>query len=148
MSLEKIQITEADQPKPDVNQEFPRLYGHLLCPFVEKVRLALAARGVTYQHCEVDLGKKTSWHLALNGGLVPIWETPDGTILTESKVLMDYVEDAYPTQGYSLLPSDPVLRAQMRLAIPIMEAVGAAWFPIVMKRRYEEPDFVKLREKF
>ena len=36
----------------------------------------------------------------------------------------------------------------MRLAIPIMEAVGAAWYPIVMKRKYEEPDFVKLREKF
>ncbi len=58
-NLETIYVTESDTPKPPTNTEFPRLYGHLLCPFVEKVRMALAARGVKYQGCEVDLGKKT-----------------------------------------------------------------------------------------
>ena len=60
---------------------------------------------------EVDLGKKTKWHIDINGGLVPIFELPDGTTLLESKVLMEYADEAYPDQGYSLLPSDPVKRA-------------------------------------
>ena len=95
--LQTLHITDADTPKPEVNPKYPRLYGHLLCPFVEKVRMALAARNVVYQHCLIDLGKKTPWHLTINGGLIPIFELPDGTILNESKVLMDYVEDAYPS---------------------------------------------------
>jgi hypothetical protein len=50
-NLETIYVTESDTPKPPTNTEVPRLYGHLLCPFVEKVRIALAARGVKYQDC-------------------------------------------------------------------------------------------------
>ena len=32
----------------------------------------------------------------INGGLVPILELPNGTILLDSKVLMDYSNEAYP----------------------------------------------------
>lgn len=102
--LETIYITEESTPKPTVNTTNPRLYGHTLCPFVEKVRMAFAARNVVYQKADVDLGKKTPWHLAINGGLVPVYELQDGTILTESKVLMEFAEEAYPSQGYSMLP--------------------------------------------
>ena len=44
----------------------------------------------------------------INGGLVPILELPDGTILLDSKILMDYANEAYPNQGYSILPEDAV----------------------------------------
>lgn len=47
----------------------------------------------------------------INGGLVPILELPDGTILLDSKILMDFANDAYPNQGYSTLPTDPIKRA-------------------------------------
>ena len=90
-------VKETEAPKPDVNNEVPRLYGHLLCPFVTKVRLALAAKGVKYERVEVDLGKKTKWHLDINGGLVPILELPNGATICESKVILDYIEDAYPS---------------------------------------------------
>jgi glutathione S-transferase len=109
--LQTLQVTHSEVTKPETNPKFPRLYGHLLCPFVEKFRMTLAARNVKYQNCEVDLGKKTPWHVAINGGMVPVWEVPSGDIITESKVLMDYVEDAYPKDGYSTLPEDPVKRA-------------------------------------
>ena len=33
--------------------------------------------------------------MEINGGLVPIIELPQGTILLDSKILMDYAEDAY-----------------------------------------------------
>jgi len=145
--LEMIYVTEADTPKPAVNLNNPRLYGHILCPFVEKVRMALAARNVVYQRCEVDLGKKTPWHIEINGGMVPVWELPDGTILTESKVLMDYVEEAYPDQGYSLLPKDPVLRAKMRIGTNLVDALNGAWFPLYMKKSFPAEEFKPIIEK-
>ena len=145
--LETLFVTEESQVKPATNASFPRLYGHTLCPYVEKVRLALAARNVQYQKCDVDLGKKTAWHIGINGGLVPVWETPDGTILTESKVLMEYAEEAYPTQGYSLLPADPVVRAKMRLGIALTEALGPVYFPIYLKKATNEEEVKPLKEK-
>jgi glutathione S-transferase len=146
--LQTIYVPTADTPKPELNPKHPRLYGHILCPFVEKVRMALAARNVTYQKCEVDLGNKTAWHISINGGLVPIWELSDGTIITESKVLMDYVEESYPTQGYSLLPADPIKRARMRLGVPLTDAYNAAWYPVYMKKSADEAELKKIRESF
>lgn len=93
----------------------------------------------------MDLGKKTPWHLAINGGLVPVLELPNGTVINESKVLMEYVEDAYPESGYSLLPSDPVLRAKMRIAIPLVDNFNSSWWPILFKKSYAEEDFAKLK---
>lgn len=45
---ETIYVTEATQAKPETNKSLPRLYGHTLCPYVEKTRMALAARNVKY----------------------------------------------------------------------------------------------------
>jgi glutathione S-transferase len=109
--------------------------------------MALAAKGVTYQRCEVDLGKKTKWHLDINGGFVPVWETPEGDIITESKVIMELIEDAYPKQGYSMLPEDPVKRAQMRVAINLIDPLNAAWYPIYFKKSIDEADVKNLHEK-
>ena len=146
-NLETLYVTDSDAPKPPTNTEFPRLYGHLLCPFVEKVRLALAARAVKYQTCQLDLGKKTSWHIGYNGGFVPFWETVKGDIIIESKIVMDFIEDSYPDQGYSFLPADPVQRAQNRLGYSLVEALNGAWYPLYMKKAYDEAGFKVLIEK-
>ena len=149
-TTETIYILEATTPKPTVNTKVPRLYGHLLCPFVEMARMALAARNVEYQRCEVDLGKKTPWHLAINGGLVPILELQDGTLINESKILVDFAEDAYPESGYSILPEDPVVRAKMRLAFPLIDGFNQAYYPIYLnlkKGPATEDQYAKLREK-
>lgn len=59
----------------------------------------------------MDLGKKTEWHKKINGGSVPMYELPNGAIIYESKILMDYAEEAFPDQGYSMLPKDALKRA-------------------------------------
>lgn len=96
-NLETLYIPDKQTPKPAMNTTHPRLYGHNLCMFAEKIRMALAAKSVTYQNDEMDLGKKTEWHTSINGGLIPIFEMPDGEQIRESKVLLDFFEDAYPT---------------------------------------------------
>ena len=72
---------------------------------------------------------------------MPIVELPDGTFLLDSKILMDYANDAYSNQGYSTLPNDPVQRAQMRMAIPLVaEAFFASWTTMLGKRAASEDD--------
>ncbi len=46
--LEMIFINSSQTPRPDLNKKYPRLYGHAMCPYAERVRLALAARNVEY----------------------------------------------------------------------------------------------------
>jgi hypothetical protein len=46
--LDMLFIENSKTPKPRLNLHFPRLYGHALCPYAERVRLALAAKGVMF----------------------------------------------------------------------------------------------------
>ena len=45
-NLKMLFIMTSNDPKPALNPTYPRLYGQPLCPYVERTRLALAARGV------------------------------------------------------------------------------------------------------
>ncbi len=37
--------------------------------------------------------KKAKWHLNINGGLIPLLEMPNGEIINESNILMEFAED-------------------------------------------------------
>jgi hypothetical protein len=54
-----IFILNKQTPKPEVNTQVPRLFGHPLCPYAERVRLAFAAKDVKYQRCYINLRDKT-----------------------------------------------------------------------------------------
>ena len=95
-SLETLYLTQDINDKPPTNTQYMRLYGHHCCPFVERVRLTLGAKRVKYQNAEMDLFEKKPWHLAVNGGFVPIIELPDGTLINETKIIMEFIEESYP----------------------------------------------------
>jgi glutathione S-transferase len=145
-TLETLNIFEGDEVKPQVNLNYIRLYGHMLCPFVEKARIALAARAIPFQQVNIDLTKKAAWHVAL-GGLVPILELQDGTLINESKVIMEYAEDAYPKTGYSLLPANVVERALLRVDFKYTDALMSVYWTPLFKKAVVEEDFLKIREK-
>ena len=45
-------------------------------------------------------------------GVIPVLELPpDGTIIQDSKVILDYIAERYENQSYSLYPEDVVKRA-------------------------------------
>ena len=54
-SLDTISIMDSRHAMPTPNHKYLRLYGHTLCPFVERARLVLAAKGLPYQDVEVNL---------------------------------------------------------------------------------------------
>ena len=82
-----------DTPKPETNPDFQRLYFHPLCPFSERVKLNFLARGLKFQECSINLTAKNKWHLDFNNGGVPFIELPDGTLINETAVLIQYAAD-------------------------------------------------------
>jgi glutathione S-transferase len=90
------------------------LYGHLVSPYVARVVLAAELKGISLEPQPIPGGNlKSAEFLALNPmGKMPALKVGDDCI-AESMVIMDYLEEAYPAP--SLLPQDPLLRAQARL---------------------------------
>lgn len=74
-------------------------------------------RGIPYQYREVNPYKKEKAFLEVNPrGLVPAVKYR-GKALYESLVLLEFLDDAYPSHSPRLLPSDPVDRAVARIWI-------------------------------
>ena len=111
-TLEPLQILDKTYSRPAFNRNFLRLYGHHLCPFVEKARLALGAKNLAYQDVQVNLERRAKWHYLLNEGFVPILEVPTGQTIFESRIIMDYLEHAYSREGVKLYLDCPEERAQ------------------------------------
>ena len=82
----------------------------------QKVRMALAEKGLDWTGHHLNLraaDQQKPEYLALNpNGVVPTIRD-DGTVIIESTVINEYIDDAFP--GSPLRPSDPAARARMRL---------------------------------
>jgi glutathione S-transferase len=84
----------------------------------QKVRLALAEKGLDFTSHAVDLiagGQHDPAYVKLNPNHVVPTLIHDGTVLIESSLINEYVDEVFP--GTSLRPEDPVARHAMRLWI-------------------------------
>jgi glutathione S-transferase len=92
------------------------LYNAARCPYVARVRIVLAEKGIEYETVEIDLSDRPAWYYEKNPtGRVPTIEEDDGLPLPESAVIMEFLEERYPEPA--LLPPDPADRAFVRLLI-------------------------------
>ena len=109
-------IFEADEPKPTSDK--PILYNHLLCPYAERARIALAVKKHEHQQVDIDLSKKPEWFFTLNpNATVPTYEAPDGRVLFDSEMIAETVEALYPDQGAKLLPDDKMDKGIMKCQV-------------------------------
>jgi glutathione S-transferase len=92
------------------------LYHNDMSSCAQKVRGQLAEKGLDWTGHALDLRAgegHTSAYLKINPkGVVPVI-VHDGTIVTESNIIMEYIEDAFPHQR-PLMPSDAAGRARVR----------------------------------
>uniref|UniRef100_A0A3Q1ERT0 Glutathione S-transferase omega 1 n=1 Tax=Acanthochromis polyacanthus TaxID=80966 RepID=A0A3Q1ERT0_9TELE len=66
------------------------------CPFAQRARLVLAAKGINHETVNINLKEKPDWFLAKNPlGLVPVLETSAGEIIYESPITCDYLDEVY-----------------------------------------------------
>lgn len=93
-----------------------RLYGYYRSSAAYRVRIALNLKGLPAEHHFRHLRKgehRSPEHLALNPqGLVPALVLDDGTALTQSLAIIEYLDETHPEPR--LVPADPVQRAKVR----------------------------------
>ncbi len=94
-----------------------KLYDFLPCPFGQKVRIALAEKGLTYDLVQVDNTKGENRHpdfFRLNPfGRVPVLVDEDTTIY-DSTIINEYLEDEYPEPPILPPVGSSAMRARAR----------------------------------
>jgi maleylpyruvate isomerase len=92
------------------------LYGYALSSASYRVRIALALKGLQVTSVAVNLRageQRLEEFLQINSqGFVPALETDDGTVLTQSVAIIEYLDEIHPEPP--LLPQAPVARARVR----------------------------------
>lgn len=104
-----------------------KLFSLNLSHYAARVRIALIVKGLTVEFVPPPVGGmeeslRSPEYLALNPnpmGKVPCLVTDDGDVLSESSVILEYLEDAYPDPP--LMPASAKGRARVRLAIRVGE---------------------------
>lgn len=101
------------------------LYHIWLQPFSRKVRVLLAEKGLDFNLEIEKVWERRTEFLALNpAGDVPVLVEPDGTTLSNSSVICEYLEEMYPDN--SLLGDNPAQRAEVRRLV--------GWFDVKFNR--------------
>ena len=100
------------------------LHGYWRSSASYRLRIALGLKGIEVEHRAVNLKRGEQFsdiHSELNPqSLVPILELEDGTKLTQSLAILDYLEDVFPHPA--LLPNDAILKAKIRAASHVIAA--------------------------
>lgn len=97
-----------------------RLVSFELCPYVQRVAIALEEKGAAYDWISVDLANKPDWFLRLSPtGKVPLLDV-GGQAIFESSVILEYLEE---TVAPKLHPDDALRRADHRAWIEFASAV-------------------------
>ena len=97
-----------------------KLCGFRISNYHNKVRIALLEKGIEHEEDASWTPRQNDEFLARSPrGKSPFLELRDGDCLTESQVICEYLDDAYPAKP--LLPRDPLQRARVRELIAHME---------------------------
>jgi glutathione S-transferase len=84
-----------------------RLYDLDQSPFAARVRMALYAKGLTASLTPPPGGARSAAYRAINPlALVPALVLDDGTVIPESEIIIEYLEDRFPAPplGHSSVP--------------------------------------------
>ncbi|XP_074763782.1 glutathione S-transferase omega-1-like isoform X3 [Athene noctua] len=93
-----------------------RLYSMRFCPFAQRTRLVLRAKGISHEIININLKNKPDWFFEKNPfGMVPVLETSKGQLIYESPITCEYLDEAFP--GKKLMPSDPYERAFQKMLL-------------------------------
>jgi maleylacetoacetate isomerase len=97
-----------------------KLYTYFRSSAAYRVRIGLNLKGLRHEAVPIHLVKDGGRHLqpayrAVNPqARVPALALDDGTVLTQSLAILDYLDETHPDPP--LLPADPLMRARVRAA--------------------------------
>ncbi|BAF27049.1 Os10g0530300 [Oryza sativa Japonica Group] len=116
-----------------------KLLGTWPSPFVVRVRLALGLKGLSYEYVEQDIRDKSELLVVSNPvhKKVPVL-IHGGKPVCESQIIVQYIDEAFPGAGASLLPSDPHERAVARFWATYIDDEFATKFRAMGEAKEEE----------
>ncbi|XP_062851636.1 glutathione S-transferase omega-1-like [Trichomycterus rosablanca] len=110
-----------------------RIYSMRFCPYAQRTRLVLNAKGIDHEIVNIHLKEKPEWYLEKNpSGAVPTLETASGQIVYESSITCEYLDEAYPAK--KLFPSDPVAKAEQKMLLDEYSKVLTLFYTIALSR--------------
>jgi len=119
----------------------PKLISYKLCPYVQRVAIALKLKGIAHTIEYIDLANPPEWFAKLS----PLAKVPlllvEGHVLFESAVINEYLDETYPNK---LHPSDLILRAKNRAWIEHGNSCMANLYQLSVKE--SEQDFNEVRD--
>lgn len=87
------------------------LYGASLSPYVRKVRVVLAEKGLPYEHVQTDPFRRPAEYFEISPfGRIPALKDGD-RVLADSGIICTYLESQYPATA--LTYDDPYLKARV-----------------------------------
>lgn len=93
-----------------------KLYNYFRSSASFRVRIALALKGMAYDYVPVHLAKgehrQAAYADIAADGLVPVLELDDGTRLSQSMAIIEYLDETRPEPA--LVPGDAIGRARVR----------------------------------
>uniref|UniRef100_A0A667Y862 Glutathione S-transferase omega n=1 Tax=Myripristis murdjan TaxID=586833 RepID=A0A667Y862_9TELE len=127
-----------------------RLYSMRFCPFAQRTRLVLNAKGIKYDTININLKDKPDWYFEKNPlGLVPALETTAGQLIYESPITCEYLDEVYSEK--KLLPSDPFEKAQQKMMLEQFSKITPYFYKIPTGKRNGEDVsglVAELKQKF
>lgn len=101
------------------------LFHSWFCPFSRKIRVVLAEKGLdTELQVEKTWERRNEFLMMNPAGTVPVLLEEDGTIVTDSYAIGEYLEEVYPE--VPLMGPSPVNRAEVRRLL--------TWFDVKFNR--------------
>jgi maleylpyruvate isomerase len=101
-----------------------RLYTYFRSGAAWRVRIGLHWKGLVFESIALDLragAQAAAGWLARNPqGMVPGLELEDGTLLTQSLAILEWLEETFPEPAF--LPREPLLRARTRALALVIAA--------------------------
>jgi glutathione S-transferase len=114
-----------------------KLISHHLCPYAQRAAIALLENDVQFERLNIDLNNKPDWFLELSPlGKVPVLLVNDETVLFESSVIAEYINDV---SDAGLLAPDSLERSVQRAWIEFASQLIAN-----IGRFYSAPDLQAL----
>lgn len=99
-----------------------KLYNYFRSSASFRVRIALALKGIPYDYVPVHIARGDHKLPAFGDisaeGLVPVLELDDGTRLTQSMAIIEYLDEVHPAPA--LVPANPIDRARVRALAQIV----------------------------
>ena len=111
-----------------------RIIGHRLCPYVQRVVIAMREGGIPFERTDIDLDDKPDWlHEVSPSGRVPVLEAGRNVWLFESGAIAAFIDRQ---TGGRLMPADPLAYAQQDAWM----RYGDGLLALVARIIYRDPD--------